>query len=59
MRWVITATIILNNSPYRRQTTNEGGFSVSFKIDNKFGKIASNIDKKVKKENHKVITASK
>ncbi len=54
----LTTTIILNNSPYRRQTTNEGGFSVSFKVDNKFSKIASNIDKNDKK-NNKASTASK
>lgn len=58
----LTTTIILNNSPYLRQTTNEGSFSVSFKIDNKFSKIVSNIDKKDEKkeiEKHKVISASK
>ena len=48
-----TIIIILNNSPYRRQTTNEGSFSVSFKIDDKFSKIASNIDKKVNKRKRK------
>lgn len=51
----LTTTIILNNSPYLRQTTNEGSFSVSFKIDNKFSKIVSNIDKKDEKKKLKNI----
>lgn len=49
-----TTTIILNNSPYRIQTTNEGSFSISFKIDNKFSKITNNIIIKDEKEKTKI-----